>query len=219
MKFSEYYDMKEALYRDKGTSTFNFLNKDKLDSGEPALNPSNTRMNNRFAAYDQRVEYGKSIEKQIFDSLVKCGLKLKEPTASQDMYEKIDAFWLKDGKEEPMQIKYRDSGRDVLFEVMKDYTRNIPGRDMVGKAKFYAVLPKGATYISIVEVAEAKKLINAALDIVKKNGFDKQNEYKNNYLTLKVRPDPRTGISKLMAYIPLISLKNVVSSCKATVNF
>jgi hypothetical protein len=177
------------------------------------------RMDNRFHDINKRVEYGKSIEKQIFDSLVNCGLKLKEPSSQEDMYDKIDGWWETPSGIKPLQIKYRDTGDDILFEVMKDYERGIPGRDMVGKAEFYAVLGRSGGKIVIVSVAEAKNLISTMKAAAEKEGYDQRGTYRMGGAFLKIRPDPRTGQDKLMAYIPVSMLKQVVPPCSAQVRF
>lgn len=182
--------------------------------------PPTQRHDNRFQGINQRVTYGKGIEKQIFDSLVACGMKLREPSSSEDMYDKIDGWWDVGGREEPIQIKYRDTGDDILFEVLKDFNRNIPGRDMVGKALYYAVLGRGGGQIVIVEVEEAKKKIKAAQTAAEAEGFDHRGNYRTqDGLMLRVRRDPQSGQEKLMAYIPVGILRNVRPPCRASVSF
>lgn len=181
--------------------------------------PPEQRANNRFQGIDQRVQYGKSIEKQIFDNLVGCGLKLREPTDRQDKYDKIDGWWETPSGEKPIQIKYRDTGDDILFEVMLDYERGIPGRDMVGKALYYAVLSRTGGTIVMVSVAEAKELITRAQEAADQEGFDERGNFRMGGLILRIRPDPRTGQDKLMAYIPVSMLKQVLPPCKASVTY
>lgn len=182
--------------------------------------PPTQRHDNRFQDINSRVNYGKGIEKQIFDSLVTCGMKLREPSSSEDMYDKIDGWWDVGGREEPIQIKYRDTGDDILFEVMKDYQRNIPGRDMVGKALYYAVLGRGGGQIVIVEVEEAKRKIKTAMAAAEAEGFDNRGNYRTqDGLMLRIRRDPQSGQEKLMAYIPVGILRNVRPPCRASVSF
>jgi hypothetical protein len=146
-------------------------------------------------------------------------LKLREPTDRQDKYDKIDGWWETPSGEKPIQIKYRDTGDDILFEVMLDYDRGIPGRDMVGKALFYAVLSRTGGNIVMVSVAEAKQLITMAQNAAEQEGFDERGNFRMGGVTLRIRPDPRTGQDKLMAYIPVSLLKQVVPPCKASVAF
>jgi len=181
--------------------------------------PPQMRMGNRFQDIDQRVQYGKSIEKQIFDSLVQCGMKLREPSTQEDKYDKVDGWWDTPSGEKPIQIKYRDTGDDILFEVMKDYRRGVPGRDMVGKAEFYAVLSRVGGKIVLVSVAEAKKLIEEMRAGAEDEGFDQRGNYRMGAATLRVRPDPRSQQDKLMAYIPVSMLKQIMPPCLAQVKF
>lgn len=193
-----------------------------LHSPNPEIKttPTTQRHNNRFQNINKRIIYGKGIEKQIFNSLIACGMKLREPSDNEDMYDKIDGWWNIGGKEEPIQIKYRDTGDDILFEVMKDYKNNISGRDMVGKAIYYAVLGKSSGQIIIVEVEEAKRKIKTAITAAKAEGFDDSGNYRTQEgLMLRIRRDPQSGQEKLMAYIPVSILRNVRPPCRANVSF
>lgn len=191
------------------------------DASIPSATPTlpGQRQDNRFQDIGQRVQYGKSIEKQIFDNLVQCGMKLREPSVQEDKYQKIDGWWETPSGEKPIQIKYRDTGDDILFEVLLDYDRGIPGRDMVGKAVYYAVLTRTGGNIVMVSVAEAKSLIQAAQDAADQEGFDDRGNFRYNGVMLRIRPDPRTGQDKLMAYIPVSLLKQIVPPCKAAITF
>jgi len=180
------------------------------------------RQDNRFQSYSDRVNYGKGIEGQIYKNLEGCGFKLRKPTTAEDKYSKIDGWWNDGTQEHPLQIKYRDSGDDLLFEVMKDYYGNIPGRDMVGQATHYAVLSKDGKIIRVVLVADAKKIINQMVQGVESKGWPKDKTYRmpveGGLAMLRIRPDPSTGVEKLMAYIPPSALKSV-KECPATVKF
>lgn len=170
--------------------------------------------NNRFQSYDKRVETGKSVEQKIFDSLVACGMKLKPASNNEDMFSKIDAWWDTGKGVSGLQIKYRDTGDDILFEVMKDVKRNILGRDMIGKADYYAVL-RTTGDIVVVAVAEAKKIIEQGLKTVKQNGMkDAKIPAGNSFAFFKIRPDARTGQNKLMAFLPVSALTNIRPPCK-----
>lgn len=177
------------------------------------------RMGNRFSDIDQRVEYGKGIEKQIFDSLIKCGMKLRGASTQEDKFDKIDGWWQTPSGEKPIQIKYRDTGDDILFEVMKDYNRGIPGRDMIGKAEFYAVLSRVGGKIVLVSVKEAKLLIKEMQSRADQEGFDQRGNYRMGGAMLRVRPDPSSKQEKLMAYIPISMLKQITPPCPANVNY
>lgn len=222
MNFNEWLSVDEARFRGPVGGAFGNDKKRMQQKRTPpppqepvatAAEPTN-RMDNRFQGYDTRIQYGKSIEKQIFDSLVACGMKLRPATGRQDMYEKIDGWWNND----PIQIKYRDTGDDILFEVMKDYDQGIPGRDMVGRAKFYAVLNRAGN-ILVVSVDEAKRMIQQIVGEAEQDGYDERGNYSYGPVTLRIRPDPQSGQRKLMAYIRPEALKQVFQTCPAKVNF
>ncbi len=180
--------------------------------------PINQRNDNQFNQYDQRVQYGKTVEQQILNGLIKCGLEVREPSAKEDMYDKIDGWWKLPQGDIPIQIKYRDTGNDILFEVMKDYQKGVPGRDMIGKAVFYAVLNKNNT-VAMVSVAEAKILIKKARDLADVQGFDDHGDFAWGNVTLKLRPDANSGQTKMMAYIPVHALKQVMPPCSVRINY
>lgn len=183
------------------------------------VNPTQMRMDNRFQDASHRVHYGMGIEKQIFDSLIKCGIKLRKPSMQNDMYDKIDAWWQINGVEKAIQIKYRDTGDDILFEVMKDYHRGTPGRDMISKAQFYAVLSRVGNTIVLVDTNEIKTIVQEMKNRAENEGFDQRGNYQMGNAVLKIRPDPRTNQQKLMAYIPISMLKQIVPSCAAQIKF
>ena len=210
---------------------------------QPTLfNPAgqNQRGNNYVQNKDARVQYGKRIEDRIYQGLEKCGLKLRKPTGEEDMRSKVDGWWDNGSSEEPVQIKYRDSGNDILFEVMKDFGRRIPGRDMTGIAKYYAILSKDGKMIRLVSVESCKSIINAMMKGLQQNGFDQYDSFKmavpGGEAVLKRRSDPRhealrqqelaagrkpganLSAQKLMAYIP-VSAVPVVMECPASISF
>jgi hypothetical protein len=193
----------------------------KPGAGTPAT-PASGREQNRFQGMSQRVDYGKGIEDQIYKGMESCGLKLRKPSGREDMIDKIDGWWDDGTQEHPVQIKYRDTGDDILFEVMKDYHGNIPGRDMIGKATHYAVLTRDGSLIRIVRVADAKAIIGEMQKRADEDGFDQSDSYrmpvKGGTAMLRIRPDPRSGNVKLMAYIPPSALETV-KECPASIAF
>lgn len=213
MNFKNWFNFDEARWRGPvggafGNDSKKMQQKKEIPPITQHRNPAERlpppqRMDNRFQGIDQRVQYGKSIEKQIFNNLVGHGLKLREPSGREDMYDKIDGWWETPNGEVPIQIKYRDTGDDILFEVMKDYRKGIPGRDMIGKAVYYAVLSKTGGKIVLVKTAEAKSLIEITKQQAEKEGFDNRGNYSANGIFLKIRQDPQSGQEKLMAYLPI----------------
>lgn len=139
----------------------------------------------------QRVQHGKKMELRIIDAMNAAGIIVMPATAQEDQYQKIDG-WL-DGK--GLQIKYRETGGDILFEVYKDWTKGIEGRDLIGQADLYACVNRSGQGV-IVRTAQIKDLIKAALPIVKEKGY-----YKAGGLDIKLRPDAYHGQLKCVAFI------------------
>lgn len=88
-------------------------------------------------SYSDRVKNGKSKERIIINSIRRSGTQIDCPTEAEDMYSKIDGWIVENGKRKSIQIKFRENGNDIIFEVMKDVDRNINGRDLIGKADYY----------------------------------------------------------------------------------
>lgn len=151
----------------------------------------------------QRVKEGKKMEQQIIDSMKAHGFAVTNATAQEDQYQKIDG-WL-DGQS--LQIKYRETGNDILFEVYKDWTKGIEGRDLCGKADLYACVNRRGQGV-IVRTTEIKDLIKAALPTVRDKGF-----YKAAGLDIKLRPDAYHGQLKCVAFIDWSAL-NIIGRFK-----
>lgn len=131
------------------------------------------------------------MEAAIIASMNAAGIIVTPATAQEDQYQKIDG-WL-DGQS--LQIKYRETGDDILFEVYKDWYKDIEGRDLCGKAELYACVNRSGQGV-IVRTAQIKDLIKAALPAVKDEGY-----YKANGLDIKLRPDAYHGQLKCVAFI------------------
>ncbi len=94
-----------------------------------------------------RITLGKVLESQLLNKLIPLG-EIELPTRQEDMYQKIDGFiTFKDPELQSqfpdrtsIQIKKRTQSRnDIVFEVKKDFDRNIMGRDMKGNSVLYIV--------------------------------------------------------------------------------
>jgi hypothetical protein len=119
---------------------------DRLQRSKITADPNMTLQQVRNA----QVQFGKTIEGHILQQCVDvCGYDILPPTNEEDKYEKIDGWWdmvkwehkkkksqapmlvAKEGQPShqvrrvPIQIKYRDSGDDVLFEAIKPW-RTMP---------------------------------------------------------------------------------------------
>jgi len=160
--------------------------------------------------YDARVIQGKLGEKQILDVLRKAGIKIAEPTDEEDIKDKIDGWMEWDGTTVAVQVKFRESGDDVLFECMKDIDRGITGRDMRCKAEYYLVKDRTGK-IRMFLVRELKTKVAGFIDLV-------LNEHRRNPsvkawgsvsapINVKVVFDKCHGNRKLIAYFNPKTLK------------
>lgn len=153
--------------------------------------------------YDQRVDAGKRVENKILDALRDRGIKIEEPTSSQDMYDKIDGWWIgkNNNQRYPVQVKFRQSGNDIIFEVVKDFDRNVPGRDMKSKSVLYLVADKrGQTRLYHTEAIKkkAQEVLKIVQDSLKQD--PKQNRWDGTGWEAKMQYDAYHGNKKLMVY-------------------
>lgn len=164
----------------------------------------------------KRVELGKIREGQIADALRdQCGLDIRDATEFQDKHQKIDR-WVhpENGPRIPLQIKFRQNGNDILFEVYDTFygfgKRNKLGRDMIGDAVLYAVLEADGKTINLVETRGAKLLIWNMVKIAQVKGWNYENENSKTYevqwgnvtAQLKLQHDPGDHRPKMVAFLP-----------------
>jgi hypothetical protein len=133
-------------------------------------------MLNTVTDYNTRITLGKSRELEIIDFLTSKGMKIELPTAQQDMHDKIDGFFLpRKGGKVSFQLKQRESGDDVIFELVKDWDRNIEGRDMQSHADVYVVVD-GTGKLYIIPTKEIKAKAKELLALADKNPIDQQGD-------------------------------------------
>lgn len=172
--------------------------------------PKGNRQSNRFQGINDRVAYGKSIEALVIQALIdNCGWNITPATPGQDKHQKIDG-WVKFGDGAPLalQVKYRDTGDDILLEVVKVWheEENLrqPGRDMVGKAEIYACLNSSGTVIYARLASEAKEKAQKLLDEFLQRMTDSQHpvkSHRNGDGEIKLVNDPSTRQLKINAYL------------------
>lgn len=163
------------------------------------------------------INSGRRREGQIADALKEQhGLNLVEPTDGEDRYQKIDRWLVEGDKRTAVQIKYRESGDDLLVEVFDrfhgwDHPRNKTGRDVVGDSKLYAVLRLDRTTVVLTSAARLKAIVNEMVRAAKETGWtvDKGTHSKvlrffkaGGKCELRVQADPNDGRPKMVAYIP-----------------
>jgi len=143
-------------------------------------------------SFQDRVARGKALEKQIFDAVAKMleGTDYEIVSASQsaDMHDKIDAYIRNktNKKQLTVQIKGRETGKDIIFEIMKDIDKGIEGRDMKGKAQLYiAKTPSGIVAASVPMMKQAVR-----------QHFEKNGYGNGKYIGFEVRVTSGRGDEK-----------------------
>jgi hypothetical protein len=176
---------------------------------EKSLAPS------RFLDRPIRLGHGIKRESQIADALIEIGLNLLPASKIDDHEKKIDR-WLMypDGQQVGLQIKYRETGKDLLFEVHDRFfdwgdPNNKIGRDMIGQAEQYLVLLSDQKTAVMIPTEFAKTAIHV-LEAGAKVRWTIKSEKSWNFwhhcngcrLELKVQFDPCDHRRKMVAYIP-----------------
>lgn len=166
---------------------------------------------NCFGTLDERVKIGKAVESDIVTALRANNLKVREATANQDIHEKIDCWVEWEGAELSTQIKYRETGKDVLFEVFHTFDEfgsphNRIGRDMKGNCALYVV--KMGKTIYMFRLSRAKQVIENLLNLAKISGWNNRS-VRLGGSELKLQRDPSDNRTKVCAYIPPESLPHI----------
>ena len=158
-------------------------------------------MKNSNQNYSSRVAQGKLIEGRILNQMrKKYNYVIDDPSANEDMYDKIDGWLHHREFKFGLQIKYRESGDDIIFEIMKDWDKGIEGRDMICKSDLYIVADRlGQGYM--VKVSSLKTLMSDCLKEIREKGLDHNDEYKTDGIVIKLRKDPYHGQLKLIGFI------------------
>lgn len=186
----------------------------------PTVTPATagTRFDKKSARIAAAHKLEDQIRQQVFDN---CQHRVDPPSPTEDMAG-IDGWWIRgEGQKEPIQIKMRDtrggSGQtDVLFEVMRDYDLNIPGRDLKNKTvKTYLFVSNGKAVF--LDVSTAKELIKSMMDRVEIEGFDERGNFRMGGAELKLRPDPYSQQRKVTAYIPVSYFTQLTQPCNISV--
>lgn len=162
-----------------------------------------------------RVRHGRERERQIAVALKdQVGLPITDATEFEDKERKVDRWIAYPSGRVALQIKYREVGEDLLFEVYDkffgwDDPKNKLGRDMFGDAKEYAVLLADRHTVVMVPTQLAKDTVAKMTEKARKEGFthgavsSTLRYYVHGLkLELKVQRDPGDGRQKMVAYIP-----------------
>jgi hypothetical protein len=152
--------------------------------------------------YSDRIAAGKQVEKSILDALRQKGYKIKDPSTGEDKYDKIDGWWIgTKGTPYSVQVKFRQSGDDILFELTKDIDKNIPGRDLISKAMVYLVADRsGTTRMFLTKPIKEKgqQILNTIQQDLQKE--PNKTNWGGNGWEAKVQVDRAGGQRKIVAY-------------------
>jgi hypothetical protein len=156
--------------------------------------------------YEQRVKSGRHIEALILEAMRKRvegrNVVFEEPTNQEDLYDKIDAWLINPiGKRYSVQIKYRESGDDIIFEVCKDIPSWSPGRDLLSVSQLYLFVDRDKTarlYWTAPIHADAQVLFEQAKKDLTEHP-EKTQWFGEGYEMFR-RPDRANGKDKLVAF-------------------
>jgi len=163
-----------------------------------------------------RVRHGRERERQIAVALKdQIGLPIIDATEFEDKERKVDRWIAYPTGRVALQIKYREVGEDLLFEVYDkffdwDDPKNKLGRDMFGDAKEYAVLLADRHTVVMVPTQLAKDTVAKMTQNARRDGFSVVGAVSSTLryyvhglkLELKIQKDPGDGRQKMVAYIP-----------------
>ncbi len=152
--------------------------------------------------YGDRISAGKQVESSILNALRQKGYKIEDPTSGEDMYDKIDGWWVdKTQKKHSLQIKFRETGDDILFELVKDLDKNVDGRDMVSKAELYLVVDRNGV-TRMFNTKPIKEKATQALRVIKQD-LEKnpsKTDWSGSGWSIKVQVDRAHGQRKIVGY-------------------
>ena len=163
------------------------------------------RKNISSKAYEARVHYGKQVEKCIMEQLRLQDYKIVEASEGEDMYDKIDGYILNQDAICPLQVKYRQTGDDILFEISfmdrASTTMVWDGRDMIGKSSTYACLSFDGNTIWLCTTRDIK----AKADELAKRLLTSYLKSSTTYLSdskgeLKITTDRESGRKKMLFF-------------------
>ena len=144
----------------------------------------------------ERVRQGKEFERNILEELKHLG-NVETSSFQEDTKFKLDGFiTFTDPRFENLkgklavQVKQRvQTGDDILFEVKKDFDKDIIGRDIKGESQIYVVCNRKGQ----IGVFETEKLKQKISNLVEK-GSQKLQEFKDNNIV--GGKTTRNGLSK-----------------------
>lgn len=166
--------------------------------------------------YNTRVSRGKYAEKKMKDALQTMhninitGSGNEEDDIRGDVDRGIDGYWGGD-RSQSVQLKYRDTGDDILFELIKPHDpfkpvaaqlSTQPGRDWRGESVYYVVLSRDGRTIRKIKTADIKFILQMMLDRMGDMTLETGQTHRFMGIELKAQEDRRSGVKKIVAYIP-----------------
>jgi hypothetical protein len=152
--------------------------------------------------YDDRISAGKVVESRILNALRQLGYTIENPSSSEDQNDKIDGWWIgKTGSRVPLQVKFRETGDDILFELVKDLDKGIPGRDIISNAALYLVVDRsGKTRLFLTKPIkdQAQKIVDVLLPVIRRDSG--KSFWSGHGWEVRVQHDRAHGQRKLVAY-------------------
>ncbi len=152
--------------------------------------------------YDQRVAAGKRLESNVLNALRAMGHQIDAPTPEQDKIEKIDGWWIgSKGGRFPLQLKVRETGDDIIFEILKDINKGLDGRDLKSMAYVYIVSDtwgRARMFLTKPIKDKAEELKALALRDMAKDPF--KTRWFGDRWEMKMQIDRGGGQRKLIAY-------------------
>lgn len=154
--------------------------------------------------YQDRIKQGKRVEHLILANMRtrNPSIKFDEPTVNEDCNAKIDA-WLVNpkGTRYSVQVKYRETGDDILFEVVKNTATWELGRDLQSVAQLYLVVNREGT-ARLFWTAPLKALAQKLMEQAKQDLTDNPNRvlWADKNFEMKHTTDHAHGNRKLVAF-------------------
>lgn len=162
---------------------------------------------------EDRLTDGWAAEDQIINVLKTTVGRFDKPKGGHsiaDKFDKIDGILtFPNRRVETVQIKARQNGNDVLVEVLKDYERNVPGRDMLTKAKIYVVRDMSGRII-LIKTEQIKSYIKEMLKELEIKGFDESGWFANSFGKMKLNFGDFPARHKVVAYLPFSLFSNEI---------
>lgn len=154
-------------------------------------------------SYAERVRQGRLQETSIIDAMKAAGMLLQLPTRTEDITYKVDVWMIDDfGDRHPLQIKLRENGDDIIFEIMKDLDCYLTGRDALCRAEYYFVVDRqgmGRLFLT----GPIKRFAEKVHEIVKQDlSVNPAKEFwrGSNGWEAQITRDKAHGNRKLMGY-------------------